>query len=121
MADGDRILVTTASDGSATGYLPATGSFTGPVLGITYTKVDYADTVDFTITAEATSKAPAENLWVEANVTATKAVYPSVETHDTVGVAAAASDYLFLLNQRIKIVLASGGDTKTGYFSCKIG
>jgi hypothetical protein len=110
-----KVTVTTAADGTATAYTPR---LSGKLHAIEYVKGDYADTVDFTITDEATGK----GLWTESNVTASKTCKPRGATHTTVGVAAtldgtvAALDKLPLANTRVKIVLAAGGDTKTGAF-----
>ncbi|SNS36282.1 hypothetical protein SAMN05216374_0980 [Tardiphaga sp. OK246] len=111
-----KVVVTTATDGSATAYSPR---LSGKIHSIQYVKTDYADTVDFTITAEQTG----ENLWTEANVTASKACYPRAPTHSQAGVAAlyaasgtAVSDKPGIANDRVKIVLAAGGASKSGTF-----
>lgn len=108
--------VTTAADGSATVYTPVV---TGSVSTIIYTKTDFDAGVDFTITTEET----AQNVWVESDVNASKTVAPRQATHDTVGAAslyAAAGEpvegRIYAVNERIKIVLASGGNVKTGQF-----
>jgi len=110
------VPVTTAADGSATAYTPRVS---GKVVSIRYVKTDYADTVDFTITAEATG----EGIWTEENVTATTSRYPRAATHSNAGVAAlyAAGGTgvlapVALGRDRVKIVLANGGDTTTGAF-----
>lgn len=124
-ATREQIAVTTIADGSATAY--STGVFTGRVLQIKYTKDGsnaYTDGVDFTITAETSGV----NVWVQQNVNATVTVCPRQATHGTDGTAAlyaaagqAVNDYVWLVGERLKIVLASGGDTKTGTFSVVIG
>jgi hypothetical protein len=110
------VNVTTASDGSATKYSPY---LSGKVCAIHYVKIDFADGVDFTITAEATG----ETLWTESNVNAAKVCMPRGAIHSNAGVAAlyaaggtAVSDLIRLGRDRVKIVIASGGDTKTGAF-----
>lgn len=113
------VSVTTASDGSATAYSPY---ISGKIRSIQYVKPgsgSYTDGVDFTITAEATG----ETLWTEANVNATKYCYPRAATHSTAGVAAlyasggtAVLDQIALGRDRVKIVLASGGNATTGAF-----
>jgi hypothetical protein len=107
--------VTTAADGSAT-------AFTDPVNGllsqIRYVKTDYDDTVDFTITSEDTG----ETLWSQSNVTASATKAPRQATHKTDGVAALYAsggepvNDLIAVTGRIKIVLAQGGNAKTGTF-----
>ena len=118
MAYTQRVAVTvaTAADGSATAY---SGVLSGKLSQIRYVKTDFANGVDFTITAEATG----ETLWEQLDVNASVTVAPRQATHSTAGVAAlyaaggaAVNDIIALANDRIKIIIASGGDTKTGTF-----
>lgn len=114
-----KVTVTTAADGSATAYSPR---ISGKVHSITYEKPganSYADGVDFTMTAENTG----EGLWTEANVNATATRYPRAPTHSQTGVASlfaaggtAVQDKVALGNDRVKIVLAAGGNAKVGAF-----
>lgn len=115
------IAVTTAADGSATAYSPPV---TGRVLAIHYVKTDFANGVDFTITAEATG----ETIWTEADVNASKSCAPRMATHSNAGVAAlyasggtAVNSEIALGNDRVKFVIASGGNAKTGAFHLIIG
>ncbi len=115
-AERHEVAVTTAANGSATVYTPVV---TGKVSQTRSVKTDFADGVDFTITSEATG----ETVWTESNVNASKTVAPRQPLHSTAGVAslyAAAGEpvegYIALSNDRVKIVIASGGDTKTGTF-----
>ena len=62
-AERHVVSITTAADGSATGYTPV---ITGKISAIHYLKTDFADGVDFTVTSEATG----ESIWVETNVNA---------------------------------------------------
>lgn len=111
--------VTTAADGSATAY---SESITGVLDSIQYVKDGsnaYANGVDFTITTETT----AQNLWVQSDVNASAKVAPRQPTHSTAGVAAlyagsgtAVNAPIAIARERVKIVLAAGGDTKTGKF-----
>lgn len=110
------IPVTTAADGSATAY---SETVTGLLSQIRYVKTDFADGVDFTITAEATG----ETLWAQQDVNASATVAPRQATHTTAGAAAlyasggvAVLAPIALANDRIKIEIASGGDTKSGTF-----
>lgn len=110
------IAVTTAADGSYTGYSPY---LSGKVAAIHYVKTNFTDGVDFTITAEATG----ETLWTEANVNAAKVCMPRGATHSNAGVAAlyaaggtAVNDLIRLGRDRVKIVLAAGGNATTGAF-----
>jgi hypothetical protein len=110
------IAVTTAADGSYTGYTPV---LSGKITAIHYVKTNFADGVDFTITAEATG----ETIWTEANVNASKVCMPRGATHSNAGVAAlyasggvAVNDLIRLGRDRVKIVLAQGGNATTGTF-----
>jgi len=115
------ISVTTAADGSATVLSP---QVTGRVLAIHYVKSSFDDGVDFTITGEATG----ETIWTESNVNASKSCAPRMATHSNVGVAAvyasggtAVNDAIGLANDRVKFVIASGGNAKSGAFHLVIG
>jgi hypothetical protein len=111
-----RVVVTTAADGSATSY---SARLAGKIHSIRYVKTDFADGVDFTITAETTG----ENIWTESNVNATADCYPRAPTHSQARVAAlyaaggsAVLEPIALASDRVKIVIASGGNVKTGTF-----
>lgn len=110
------VSVTTEADGTATAYSEV---ITGKLSAIHYVKTDFADGVDFAITSEATG----QSLWTESNVNAAKVVAPRQATHDTSGVAslyAAAGEPveapICLANDRVKIVIAQGGNAKSGAF-----
>lgn len=111
-----RIPVTTAADGSATVYSPRVA---GKVMSVHYIKTDFTDGVDFAITAETTG----ETIWTEANVNAAVVKYPRAATHSTAGVAAlyaaggsAVLEPVALASDRVKIVIAQGGNAKIGTF-----
>lgn len=111
-----KVTLTTAADGTVTGYTPR---LTGKVHSIVYAKTDFADGVDFTITAEATG----ENIWTESNVNAAAVRYPRAATHSQAGVAALYAaggtgvlSPIALGNDRVKIVIAQGGNAKSGTF-----
>ena len=110
------VTVTTAADGSATAYSEV---LTGKLSQIRYVKTDFADGSTFTITAEATG----ETLWGESTVNASATRAPRQATHSTAGAAAlyaaggaAVNDKIALANDRVKIAITNGGDTKTGVF-----
>ena len=111
------VTLTTDASGDATGY---TEEINGKICSITYTKTDYANGVDFTVTTEQT----AQNLWVELNVNAGKTVAPRQAVHDTAGAGVVYTsdnkpivDAISLCQERVKIVVAQGGNTKTGKFT----
>ena len=111
---------TTIADGSATAYTP---SFSGYIHSIQYVKpgvaADYAAGVDFTITTETTGL----NLYTLVNQDASALKLPRFPTHDGIGAASLyaaggepVEDMLAVSRERVKIVIANGGDTKTGTF-----
>ncbi len=109
------VSVTTASDGSATAYTPY---LSGRITQISYVKTDFADGVDFTITGEALG----QTIWTESDVNAAKHCFPRQQVNSTAGVAAtldgtrAALDLIRLSRDRVKIVIAQGGNAKVGAF-----
>lgn len=117
------VPVTTDSGGDAEAYSPA---IYGHVVSIRYVKAgsgNFSDGVDFTITAEGTG----ETIWGEEDVNTSATRYPRAATHSTDGAAAlyasggtAVNGPIALGGDRIKIVVASGGDTKTGTFHITI-
>jgi len=115
-ATREVVSVTTAADGSATAY---SGIVTGKLSQIRYVKTDFDNGSTFTITSEATG----ETLWSESSVNADATRAPRQATHSTAGAAAlyagggaAVNDKIALANDRVKIVIASGGNAKTGTF-----
>jgi hypothetical protein len=113
----DTIAVTTASDGSATAYSGRT--FNGRLVAIQYTKTDFTDGVDFTITSEESG----QTLWTQSDVNASVMKYPLTQACSTAGVAATLDGTRALLvpiaitNERIKVQIAQGGNAKQGSFS----
>lgn len=118
-----RYTVTATTDGSgdATVYTPTVN---GRILNVIYTKTDYADGVDFTITLEDTGI----GLWTESNVNASATRSPHQLTHSQVGAeldyAAGGSKVetdIWAADERVKIVVANGGATKVGVFDVIVG
>lgn len=117
------VTVTTAADGTVTAYSP---KLSGKIHAIHYVKPganSYADGVDFTITKEVTG----ESLWTETNVNASASRYPRLGTHGGDGAArlyaaggTAVGDKVALGNDRVKIVLAQGGNAKVGAFHIEV-
>ncbi len=114
--------LTTNAAGGVTGYdvgLDQDGrtrehvGYTGELVSIRYVKDDYAGGVDFTITVNGT----AESIWTEDPVNASKIVRPLVLSQDGLG-ADLVTVYqpIVLVEDRIKFVIAGGGDTKSGTF-----
>lgn len=112
------VTVTTNAAGAATAYTD--DPVNGRVVTVIYTKTDFANGVDFTITGERTG----QTVWTQQDVDATATVSPRQATHSTAGVAAlyaangeAVLDYVWLPFERIKVVIGSGGAAKTGKFT----
>lgn len=110
------IEVTTAADGSATEFSPR---ISGAIHSVEYEKTDFADGVDVTITAERSG----QGVWTEANVNAATVRYPRAATHTVLGAAALYAaggvpvlDKPAVANDRIKVVIAQGGNAKKGTF-----
>jgi len=114
-----KLAVTTAADGTATAFM---NKVSGNIHSVQYVKDGanaYADGVDFTLTAESTG----ESIWNEANVNASAIRYPRAPVHTQAGAAAlyatggtAVLDKIAISNERIKIAVSQGGNTKTGSF-----
>lgn len=110
------VPVTVDSGGAAEVYSP---HLSGKLISFRYVKDDFADGVDFVITAEDSGA----TLWSEENVNASASRYPRGPTHSTAGVASvyaadgeAVNGYLTLGTDRVKIVVASGGNATSGTF-----
>ncbi len=104
------VSATTDGSGNATVY---TEAFRGRINAVQYVKTDFADGVDFTITTETS----AQNVWVDTNINAAEVVQPRIQSNDTAGVLiSGAYDAIRVYNERVKIIVGSGGDTKTGTF-----
>lgn len=111
-----KVTITTAADGTATGYSPV---ISGEIMQIEYVKNDFANGVDFTITGEDTGI----GIWTQADVNASAVVAPRQPTHSQAGVAAlyAASGTgvlapIAIARDRVKIAIAQGGNAKSGTF-----
>lgn len=115
-AQSVSIAVTTAADGSATAY--SSEVVTGLLDTIRYIKTDFDNGSTITITNEATGA----TLWAQTGVNASATVAPRQATHTTAGVAAtydgtrAALDRIAIAKTRIKVVIADGGNVKSGTF-----
>lgn len=112
-----ELTVVTVAAGTASAATP--DPITGRLVAVIYTKTDYANTVDFTITSTTTG----QNLWVEANVTASGVRYPRAAVCDTSAVALTYDgthgiyEPPLVYNETVTVVLAQGGATKTGKFT----
>ena len=108
-AERHTVSLTTDASGDATGYTP---NVTGRIVSIQYVKTDFADGVDFVVSGEETGLA----IWTKTDVNAAVTVYP-VHAAGTAAAGAASTineQPIVLVNERIQVVVAQGGDTKTG-------
>jgi hypothetical protein len=110
------VPVTVDAAGDAEVYSPV---LSGKLETIRYVKDDFADGVDFTITAEDSG----ETLWTESDVNASATRHPRAPTHSQAGAAAlyaaggtAINDKIAMSQDRVKIVVASGGNATSGTF-----
>lgn len=97
-----------------------TRPYEGRVIAIIYTKTDYAAGVDFTVTSETTGQA----IWTATDQNASVTVAPRQQINQANGTGAAYAasgepvlDYFRLANEPVKIVVAQGGNAKTGDFT----
>jgi hypothetical protein len=118
-----EVTVTTDASGDAVAYAPSAGRARGRLESIQYEKVDFADGVDFTITDEETG----ESLWTDTSVNASEIVRPRAPVMDQAGAArlyadagTAVADKIAVVS-RIKIVIAQGGNAKSGIFRILVG
>ena len=110
------VSITVDASGDGTGYTPV---MTGKIRNIIYTKDDYDAGVDFAITNESTG----QDIWSEDSVDASKTVSPRQEVHNPAG-NVLVNDIdgspiigdICLDKDRIKIVVANGGNAKSGQF-----
>lgn len=104
------VSVTTDSGGDATGYTPVV---TGEIVAIKYNKTDFADGVDVAVTGEESGIL----IWTGTNVNASVEVAPVKAATLNTGAASTLTERpIAVATERIKIVVSSGGDTKTGSF-----
>lgn len=122
-AERHTVPLTTDAAGAATAYSPVVS---GRVLAVHYVKPGsngFADGVDFDVTVESTG----EVLLDKDNINASASFYPRKQVHDTTGTVATLNGTQAMLEpvtvaeDRVKIVVANGGDTKDGSVIVVIG
>ena len=120
-ATQQTVALTTAAGGGVTAY---TTPVNGRILGLVYTKTDFDNGVVFLITTETTL----QTLWSETGVNASTSRVPRQATHTSLGAAAlyaaggsAVLADVWAVNERVKIVIASGGNAKTGSIAVVVG
>lgn len=116
-----RISMTTNGSGAFTGRTD--GVVNGAIHQIQYTKTDFADGSTMTLTGDSSAIA----IWAETGVNASATRCPRQASHTTAGVAATLDGTrpalvpVVIAGERLKIVVASGGDTKTGTLDIWVG
>ena len=119
------IVTTGASDGKGSAYTPV---INGRILNVIYEKaaeaVAFSDGVDVEITTEDTEMDIVDKDNMDASVT----YAPRQAIHLTTGAAAlysaegtAVTDFIYVANERIKIAVENGGNSKTGTFTVIVG
>lgn len=112
------IPVKTDENGDAVVY---SGAVNGQIVAMIYEKATtngFSDGVDFDVETEALK----QKVWSEEDVNDSKAVYPLVGSHNTDGEvilideADAVYQRISVADERIKITVDDGGDSKTGTF-----
>lgn len=114
MSYGERhtVAIVTATGGGATAYTPVV---MGRIIAVQYVKataaVALASTVDFTITGENTGVP----VLSKANVTADFTNSPMQPAHTVSGAAITNGEQdIVIARERVKVAVASGGNTKQG-------
>jgi len=116
-----RVAVVTDGSGDGVGY--TTRAVTGRIEYIRYVKTDFADGVDFDVTLETSGII----VWAQDNVNAAAVVWPRTPLHSTAGVALTydgtypVTGHVYVAGERVKIVVAQGGNTKSGTFYVGLG
>lgn len=105
------IVVTTDSAGDGVGY--SSENITGRVHSIEYIKTDYANGVDVAVTGAETGTP----VWNGTNVDAATTVYPVAAGTLPDGSESTLTEVgIVLANEPLKIVVANGGNGKSGSF-----
>lgn len=113
------VVITTDATGAGTGYTPV---ICGYVESIRYAKTDYANSVTLVVTGETTGTAILSLAAGQMDASVTK--NPRCPVHSVAAGAAllyaaageAVTDKLAIAGERIKLVVAAGGDTKAGTY-----
>jgi hypothetical protein len=115
------VTITTDASGNGTGY---TAVANGLIHAIRYVKADYDNGIDFVVTTEASGQAVLTGTDVNASATS----YPQAATASVANAAAlyaaggtAVNALIPVADERIKIVVAQGGNVKTGTFHVYVG
>lgn len=113
-AERQTITGTTESDGTLTAYSDV---INGRISSIQYVKTDFDDGSTMTFTGDETGL----EVMAETGINASTTRAPRQATHDILGAASlyaagglAVEDHIVLANERLKLVVAAGGNAKAG-------
>lgn len=115
------VTVTTDALGAGVGYTEE--PVNGYIHEIVYDKTDFADGSTMTVTGDSTGTA----IWTESAVNADAVRLPRTQVCGPTGTALTydgtriVAEPVALADERVKIVVASGGDKKTGVFYVVVG
>ncbi len=108
------VAVTTSTGGTATEYTPVINGLVAAVVYASGGASGFASTADFTITTETTG----QNIWTQSNVSAGVTKYPVTAAQIAAGTNSSLTEVpVPIANERVKIAIAQGGNTKTGTFT----
>ena len=114
------VALTTIADGSVTAYTPFVS---GRVLAVGYVKTDFDNGVDITVSTETTTR----TIVALTNQNTSVLVHPRVAVQDAAGADATLDgtrsmrEPAHVCNERVKIVVAQGGNVKTGSVYVLVG
>ena len=116
--------ITVNSSGDGTGYTDIADGFIHSIRYVADGTNPYANTADFTVTAEQSGAA----VITATNVSASATYYPRAATVDVSNAASlyaaagtAVNDRIPVAGERVQIVIAQGGTSKTGRFHVYVG
>lgn len=119
-AERHSLTIATNGSGAGTEYTP---TVTGRILTVQYVKVDYDNGIDFVVSLEATG----EVILTGTDVNASAVFYPRVPVDDEAGADATLDgtrkmrEPVVAAKDRVKIVVAQGGASKSGTFNIVVG
>lgn len=114
------VALTTIADGSCTAYTPLVS---GRVLAVVYTKTDFDNGVGAVVSTELSAK----TVLTTTNMNASASYMPRLPVQDEAGADATLDgtrkmrEAQVVSDERVKIVIASGGNIKTGVISIIMG
>jgi hypothetical protein len=114
------VALTTDASGDCTAY---SGQVSGRVLAVIYTKTNFSNGVDITVSTKTTLQTIMT--WTDVNASAT--VYPRAQVHGVTGTGLTLDGTRLMVepiaaaDEEIKVVVAQGGNATTGTVTLIIG